>query len=358
MRPFLPLLMFAAALPAAGAAPTTMIYVSLAGENRIAVYRINSDLGTLTRTGTLDTGGAPGALAVDPQRKFLYASVRSTQSLAAYRIHPETGDLTPINSIRVGIDAAFVRVDRSGKFLVSAYYTAGQVLVHAIRPDGSLEPEPRSKVETAPCAHCVGLTSDNRFVFVPHTAPEAIFQFRLDPETGRLTANDPAQTATPPGTGPRHIRFHPTKPIAYVANEQGSSVTVYPVVARTGTLGAPLQTLPTLPADFQGKNSCAEIHLHPSGHYLWVSNRGHDSLAGFAVDAETGKLTATGHTSTPKTPRSFALEPAGRFAYAAGQGSTQLAAYKVQPDTGALTPIHTYEVGPQPAWVEIIALPE
>ncbi|MBM3458685.1 MAG: lactonase family protein [Armatimonadetes bacterium] len=356
---FLLLLLLCGLLVLAGhaAPPDTMLYVSLAGENRIGLYRIHADQGTLTPAGSVETGGAPGALAVDPARKFLFASVRSTQSLASFRIAPKTGQLTPLGSVRVGVDAAYIGVDRSGKYLVSAYYGAGQVMVHAIRADGTLEGEPRSRIETARTAHCAGLTPDNRFLFVPHTTPEAIFAFRLDAQTGRLAPLNPDRVTTPAGTGPRHLRFHPSLAVAYVANEQGSSVTAYALGKERGTLTA-LHTLPTLPAGFQGANSCAELHVHPSGRYLWVSNRGHDSLAGFAVNRETGRLTAAGHTATPKTPRSFALDPSGRFAYAAGQGSTQLAAYRIQMETGALTPIHTYEVGPQPSWVEIVALPQ
>lgn len=117
-----------------------------------------------------------------------------------------------------------------------------------------------------------------------------------------------------------------------------------------------MQTLSTLPTGFAGSNTCAEVQIHPNGRFVWVSNRGHDSLAGFRVDAATGRLAALGHTATPPTPRSFTLDPAGAHLYAAGQGSTRLQAYRVDPKTGALTPGPAYEVGRQPSWVLAVTL--
>src|SRR5262249_6721140 len=142
-----------------------------------------------------------------------------------------------------------------------------------------------------------------RFAFVPHTGPDAITQFTFDAGKGRLSANEPSKVTTPKGTGPRHLVFHPSRPVAYVANEQGGSVTAYALDARAGTL-VPLQRVSTLPKGFKGTNACAEIRIHPSGKFLYVANRGHDSIACFALDKE-GKVSATGQGPTETTPRSF-----------------------------------------------------
>jgi 6-phosphogluconolactonase len=181
-----------------------------------------------------------------------------------------------------------------------------------------------------------------------------IFQFAFDAANGRLTANTPAKLLTPKGTGPRHLVFHPSRPVAYVANEQGGSVTSYQFDAKAGTL-QPLQTVSTLPADFRGTNACAEIRVHPSGKFLYVSNRGHDSIACFALDGQ-GKVAALGQEPTEKTPRSFDLDPSGKYLLAAGESSGKLAAYRVDGTSGRLTRQETYEVGRMPWWVLAVEL--
>src|SRR5262249_18008456 len=188
-----------------------------------------------------------------------------------------------------------------------------------------------------------------RFVFVPHTGSNVIFQFAFDGATGQLSANTPAKVPTPKGTGPRHLVFHPSRPVAYVANEQGGSVTAYALDPKAGTL-RPLQTASTLPKEFQGANACAEVRVHPSGKFLYVSNRGHDSIACFALDEE-GKVSALGPEPTEQTPRSFDLDPAGKYLFAAGESSWKLAAYRVDGQSGRLKKLETYEVGKTPWWV-------
>jgi 6-phosphogluconolactonase len=154
---------------------------------------------------------------------------------------------------------------------------------------------------------------------------------------------------TPKKSGPRHLTFHPSKPIAYVANEQGSSVTAYDLDTKAGTL-SPRQTMSTLPKDWQGVNACAEIKVQSSGRFLYVANRGHDSIAGFTLD-DDGRMTPIGQTSTEKTPRSFDIDPSGKFLYAAGESSGKLATYKIDANTGSLKLVNTIDVGKTPWWV-------
>jgi len=346
----------AALLTTAAARAGTFLFVSVAAEKRIAVYRLDPETGKLThRSDCKIEDGEPGALAVDPARRFLLAAIRSTGKLASFRIDPATGRLMHLNTVPAGADPAYLSTDRGGRYLLTAYYVAAKVTVHALGEEGRLGDEPLQTLPTADKAHAVVPDPSGRFVFVPHTGPDAIFQFRFDAGKGRLTANSPERLWTPKGTGPRHLVFHPTRPVAYVANEQGGSVTAYALDPTAGTL-RPLQTVSTLPKDFKGTNACAEVRVHPSGKFLYVANRGHDSIACFTLDAE-GKLTAAGHATTEKTPRSFDLDPSGKFLFAAGEASGKVAAYRIDPDTGGLKRLATYEVGKRPWWVMAVEMP-
>jgi 6-phosphogluconolactonase len=355
------LLMALALLPALGgtALADTYVYVSVAGEKRIAVYRMDPG-GKLTPAGDVKLDAEPGALVADPQRRYLFAALRSTGNLAAFRIDPKSGRLEPINTVPGGPDPAQISTDPDGRFLFCAYYVADKVTVHAIGKDGALSRSPWQSLPTADKAHAIVPDPSGRFVFVPHTGSNYIYQFLFDPKDGELRPNPNPKAArlqTPPRTGPRHLVFHPLlKTVAYVDNEQGGSVTAYALDPKVGTL-QPAQTVPTLPVEFKGENACSEIRVHPSGKFLYVANRGHDSLARLTVD-EAGKLTAAGHTPTEKTPRSFDLDPDGRFLFAAGEASGKLAAYRVDDKDGGLERLTTYDVGPRPWWVLVLRTAE
>jgi 6-phosphogluconolactonase len=329
------------------------VYVSLAPEQEIRVYRLEPIGGKLAAVETIAVEGAPGALAVDPERRILFASLRTTSSLASFRIDPETGKLTRLGSwaLPKGENTAHGGTDRTGRWLLSAPLAAGKVVVHRIKDDGTILAPAVQTVRPAKTAHCTATDPDNRFMFVPHISPNAVYQFRLDAAAGKLTGAGKAAGGTAKA-GPRHLVFHPTWKLACTSDEQGSSITVYRLSPREGL--KPIQMLSTLPASFKGQNTTAEVKFHPSGKFLWVSNRGHDSLAGFAIDADSGKLTALGQTPTEKTPRSFDLSSDGRFVLAAGEGSGKLAVYQVDLDTGKLTLRHTYHVGRSLTWVLVI----
>jgi 6-phosphogluconolactonase len=353
----------------AEATAADVVYISVAAEKRIAVYHISPGDGRLTHVGDVPTTGEPGALAIDPARRYLFAALRSTGELAAFRIEPATGKLSHINTVPAGADPAHLSVDKRGKFLLTAYYVAGQVTVHAIADDGSLGVKPRQTVKTREKAHAVVLSPREWAALVPHTGPNVIYAFWWSGDRGEIEPG-PFRTEfpTPPNTGPRHAVFHPTLEIrggvdcdarvVYVANEQGSSVTVYHAILNPiNWVLEPRQTLSTLPADFKGSNACAEIRLHPSNRFLHVSNRGHDSIAAFRVDPATGELTGLGQTPTERTPRSFDLDPSGRFLFAAGESSGRLASYRVNRASGELERIATDDVGKTPWWVLTARLP-
>ena len=180
--------------------------------------------------------------------------------------------------------------------------------------------------------------------------PNVIMQFRFDAQTGRLTPNTPFRVEPTERLGPRHYCFHPSLDLVYFSNEQGCSVTAYRLDRATGTLSA-TQTITTLPQGYTARNTCSQIHLTPAGKFLYVGNRGHNSIAGFAVDPATGHLTAAGQVPTEAVPSAFALDPTGRFVFAAGTASGRLASYRIDDGTGALTPLATYAAGQRPAAV-------
>ena len=327
----------------------TFVYVSMAHEQKIQSYRLDPTDGKLTPVETMPVDGTPGALAADPGKRFLYASLRSNSTLASYRIDPHTGKLTWLSTAALpeGENAAFVGTDQTGRWLLSASYAAGKVVVHRLRDDGTIQTPAVQTVETAKTAHCTAVDRANRFVFVPHVAPNAVYQFRFDVLTGMLTAAG----QTPGGSetaGPRHLAFHPVMDLAFTSDEQGSSITAYRYDPDSGL--QPVQTLSTLPPDCDGRNTTAEVKVHPNGRFVWVSNRGHESLAGFSID-DSGHLMALGHTPTEQTPRSFEIDPSGRFAFGAGEGSGKLAVFRIDAGTGKLDRLRTYDVGQSLTWV-------
>lgn len=330
------------------------LYLSEAEEMQIATFRRAEDSGELMLSHYTPTKGEPGPLTVNPKGNLLIASMRSTGALASFRLDPGTGKLTPLSLVPAGADPAYVKIDQTGRWLLAAYYQAGKVTVHKLSDDGIISPNAHQSIPTDEKAHAIELDSTNRFAFVPHTGPDAIYQFRFDDREGKLTPNTPRLLQLTENTGPRHLVFHPKLNMVYADNEQGSSVTGYSFDRESGTLAAG-QTLSTLPQGFAQPNSCARLELSPNGRFLYVANRGHDSLAGFAVDPESGRLTSLGIFRTEPTPRSFNISSDGKFLYAAGQSSDKLACFQIGPG-GQLTRFATVKTGTRPWWVLVVDL--
>jgi 6-phosphogluconolactonase len=346
------------------------LYLSIAGENRIAIYTFDVSNGSIEFQEDVNVSGSPGPLTLSPCGNYLYAGLRSSREISTFRIDEKSKQLTLLRTISLDADTCYVATDKTGKYLLSAYYGAGKITVHAIGDDKTVQDELIQTVETAPHAHYVETDASNRFAFVPHTVPRnAIYQFHFDQDTGMLTQNFFGNFNPDDPVGPRHYCEHPNKPIFYFSNEQGSSVSAYnlqkgdPGVSIPKS-GAPdytvhdapgllweFQTLSTLPADFDEHNSCAQIHIDPQGKFLYVSNRGHDSIAMFSIDGESGELTALGQQLTEPTPRVFNIDETGNFLFAGGQGSGKLATYRIDRESGVLAPLKTYDVGENPMWV-------
>ena len=335
-----------------------IMYVALQGDDKLARFSMDPDTGKLTLQEEIPVAGGPAPLAVDPQRRFLYVGRRGACIISSFRIEPQTGRLTHIGEVALESDPCYMSTDRGGRFVFSAYYEAGRAAVHPIRADGVACGPPIEWLATARGAHCMQSDPSNRFVFVPHIAgngPNAIYQFRFDARIGRLKPNSPAQVSPERPDGPRHFCFHPSKPMVYFSNEQGCSVTAYAFDPEKGLLSA-LQTVSTLPEGYTGRNSCSQIQIAPSGKFLYAPNRGHNSIACFAVDATTGHLTSLGQAPSEAVPRAFSLDPTGSFLYAAGLESGRLAAYRIDQNSGRLQPLEVYPVGTRPMWVMILRL--
>ena len=338
----------------------TQLYVSLQGEDCIRRYDMDLRTGRLASRDPVAVPGGPAPMAVDPQGRILHVGRRGVCEISSFRIDPESGDLAFIGAVPLDAEPCYLAMDRQGRFLFSAYYQAGKAASHAIDGEtGAVVVPPVEWLDTATGAHALQTDPSNRFAFVPHIAgngPNAIFQYRFDERTGRLTPNTPARLSPPEPVGPRHFCFHPHRDVVYFSNEQGGSVTAYALDTTTGTLEA-FQTVSTLPEDFQGDNTCAQIHMEPSGRMLFAPNRGHNSMACFAVDSATGMLTPTARIATEPVPRAFGIDPGGDFLFAAGLQSGRLAAYRIDSDNGTLAHLETYDVGSTPMWVTILSRP-
>ena len=338
------------------------MYVSIQNDDKIAVFEMDPTSGQLQAEGSVACNRA-APLAVDPERKFLYAGRRNPENfgMSSFKIDHGSGGLSPIGSISLQGDPVHMATDRKGKFLLSAYYYQQKAAVHAISDGGELADPPVEWLQTDTGAHFIMTDRSNRFALVPHIAdgahkgPNAIFQFRFDENTGRLTPNSPPMVTPKEPEGPRHLCFHPDLDVVYSSNEQGCSVTAYNFDSAQGTI-APFQTVPTLPEGFSGQNSCSQIQITSSGKFLYAPNRGHNSIASFSLDASNGRLRPIGHASTEAVPRAFSLDPQGNFLYVAGLESGRLASYRVNPSTGNLEPLEVYQLGKAPMWVLITEL--
>src|SRR3984893_47586 len=337
------------------------LYVCLQDEDKIAAFAIDADTGRLTRQSEAMVSGGPSVMAISPDRRVLYVGHRAQPAISSFRIDHAKGVLTPQGTVSAEQAPTFLATDRSGRFLLSAYYQGGYAAVHSLAADGAVGAGALDRQITASGAHAISTDPSTRYAFVPHIArlndnvlepprdnpgPNVIFQFRFDAQTGRLSPNTPLRVEPAERLGPRHYCFHPTQDIAYFSNEQGCSVTAYRLDPATGVLSA-VQTISTLPEGYTARNTCSQIHLTPPGQFLYVGNRGHNSIAGFAVEA-TGRLTAIGQASTEPVPSAFCLDPAGHFVFAAGSASGRLASYRINGETGALTPLATYAAGQRP----------
>jgi 6-phosphogluconolactonase len=343
--------------PAAGSAPQQyLVYVGTYtdhGSKGIYAYRFDSSTGKLNSVGLAAESAEPSFLAADSGGRFLYA-VNETESfngqptgaVSAFAIQPDAGKLSLLNQVSSrGLDPAHITLDRTGKYALVANYTSGSVAVFTVLKDGrlgevtafvqhkgsSVNPE-RQK---GPHAHAIALSPDNRFAVVADLGLDQLLIYPFDAAKGILGAQ-PQIVKARPGAGPRHLVFSTDGRFLYVLNEMQSSVVAYSYDATSGALHE-LQTISALPKGFSGENTAAEIEVHPSGKFLFASNRGDDSIAVFAIDSKTGQLTPVEISPTGgKTPRNFAIDPTGLWLLAANEDSGNIVAFRIDQKTGRL----------------------
>ena len=298
----------------------------------------------------------PSFLAVHPSRRFLFAvseldnyQEAKSGSIRAFAMDGKTGELAPLNEVSSqGAWPCHLAVDASGQNILATNYGGGSVIVLPVKPDGSVGEistiiqHAGSSVHPArqqkPHPHSVTLSPDNRFALVPDLGLDRVLVYRFDAARGLMGANQPPFATVGAGAGPRHCAFHPNGRLVYVINELRSTVTAFAYDAAGGVLKE-LQTLPTLPEDFHGDSTTAEVQVHPSGRFLYGSNRGHNSIAVFDIHPQTGVLAPLGHVPTQgKKPRHFGIDPSGKFLLAANQDSNSVVIFRIHLETGGLTP--------------------
>ncbi len=339
----------------ATAPPRWVAYVG-AADGRIHVFSVDASTGSFTPAGAFPAGQDPSFLAFAPDLRLLVAVDERADELASFAIDRATGALAPIDRVSSGgRGPAHVAVDATGTVALAANYGSGEVVMVRLEPGGTFGPT-LADLPTGENAHQVAVAPGNTSAFVPNLGSDTVSQLVLDPAAGRLTPNEVPTVATAPGSGPRHLAFAPAAPYAWLIAELGDTVTALAFDRASGRL-TPIETWPTLPAGVDGSgNACGEIAVSPDGRFLYGSNRGHDSIATWAILAD-GRLEARGHTPTGGSwPRHFSLSPDGAWLFVANQRSDEVVTFRVDRATGALSEQATTPLPAAPGFVEVVDL--
>ena len=321
----------------------------------IYAFRFNAKAAKFSPLGLVAAGPNPTFLAVHPNGKFLYAineindfQGKAAGSVSAYSIDKASGKLTPLNQVSsAGTGPCHLIVDPTGKTLLVANYAGGSFASFPIGTDGKLGQAvsfiqetgkgPDKERQGAPHGHAVMLSKNNKFALAADLGTDKVMIFKLDAANGKITPSDPAFGSVKPGSGPRHIAIAPDQKHIYVQNEMVSTVSTMEFDAEKGTLKE-LAQVSALPADFKGNNSGAEIQISADGKFVYSSNRGHHSIAVYAVDPKTALLTLIQNEPTGgQTPRAFILDPTGNFLIVGNQQTNNFTLHKVDRATGKLT---------------------
>lgn len=343
------------------------------GKSRgIYTGRLNLDSGALALHGSTEGVVNPSYLAIDQQNRYLYAVNETAEfqgkqggAVSAFYINPKTYELQFLNQqFSHGAGPCYVSLDRTGGHVFVANYVGGNLAVFPVQNDGRLGEasdviqhqgssiNPQS--QKSPHAHSIVLDHANNYAVAADLGIDKLMIYRFDKRRGKLGPHDPPSVQIKPGSGPRHFIFHHNRRHAYVINELASTVTALTYEPKTGTLKE-VQTVSALPADFNGVNYSADLHLSPAGKFLYGSNRGHNSIVVFAVNEKAGELTAIQHQPTQgKTPRNFGLDPTGKFLLAANQESDTIVSFKVDRQTGKLLPFEQMADVPTPVCVKFL----
>lgn len=347
--------MRAASAPAA----THVVYIGTytgATSQGIYGFRFDDATGALTPIGLVAETQSPSFLTASASGRFVFAvnefgnyGGEKSGSVTSFVVDAATSKLTQVSvQATRGADPCHLALDRTGRYLAVANYSGGNFALFPVDAAGRLGPAktvvagegsgPVQSRQQGPHAHMVAFDATNKFLIGADLGIDRLLVYRFDATAGTLAPNDPVGAVMPPGAGPRHFAFHPNGRDVFAINELSSTITRLSWDAATGRFSV-LASQSTIPADFKGNNSTAEIVVHPSGRFVYGSNRGHDSIAVYSVGAD-GALTLVEHESTRgRTPRNFTIDPTGRWLIAANQGSGSLAVFQIDQKTGALEPV-------------------
>ncbi|MGB9467301.1 MAG: lactonase family protein [Candidatus Acidiferrum sp.] len=348
-------------------------YTTKTSSKGIYAYRFDPEKGQLTSIGVAAETSDPSFVAVHPNGKYLYAvneigtfNGGVSGAVSAFAIDAKTGALKFLNQVATrGAGPCYVSLDKNGSYVLVANYDSGSIASFPVRDDGTLGTAsgfvqhsgfgPNKERQEGPHAHWIATSPDNRFALAVDLGLDDVIIYGFDPSRGIFTPSVSGFAKVKPGAGPRHLAFHPNGKFAYVLSEMESSVTVFSYQAKTGALTS-LQAISALPKDYAGPKEAAEIAVHPSGKFLYTSNRGHDSIAVFEINEAKGTLKSLGQVLTGgKTPRHFAIDPTGTYLLAENQESNNIVVFHIDPATGNLMPTgQTIEV-PSPVCITFVA---
>lgn len=327
-------------------------YTNKTESKGIYAYEFDADTGKLTPKGVAAETKDPSWVAVHPSGKYLYAANEAGQAstVSAFAVEPKSGKLTLLNQRpSLGEDPCYLSFDKTGKYVLVANYSSGTIAVFPILADGRLGEHtallkdqgatgPNKQHQEGPHAHWIETSPDNRFVLVADLGLDEVLVYKFDATSGTLTPNEPAFARLKAGSGPRHAVFYPNGKFVFAVSELNSTATSFAYNAKKGTLKE-TGTASTLPPGFSGRNDVAEAAVHPNGEFLYVSNRGNDSIAILSIDAGNRTLAPAGGVPTGgKEPRHFAIDPSGKYLLAENQFSNSVVVFKIDPATGGLTP--------------------
>lgn len=337
------------------------------------IYEMDLHSGNLTPLGTAAGVQLSYYLTADPERRILFATDAAEAcagapggAVASYAIDRANGALTFLNHQSAGgSETCYLSVAPNGKFVLVANYTGGNLAVLPVRSDGqlgqatSLVNHEGSSInadrQEGPHPHSVLFDPQHRFALSADLGADKIFIYRFDSDTGTLTPNDPPHFEVTAGAGPRHMVFHPNHRVLYVINELHSTVNAMSYDASSGTL-RDHQTISALPDGYSGQNDSADIHVHPSGRFLYGSNRGHESIVIFRIDEQSGTLSLVGHESIQgEFPRGFGIDPTGTFLLTANEHTDTIVTFRIDPTSGRLTPTGKITQVPQPASIRFVS---
>jgi 6-phosphogluconolactonase len=335
-----------------------------------SLSHFDMETGALSKPQYLVDAVEPAYFVIHPDGRHLYTcNGGEPGAVSAYEINPAHGQIKLLNQKPAGgADPSYITLDRTNRFLLVANYVGGNISALAVQPDGSLGERTaliqhtgksiNSQRQSKPFAHSIVLDPTNGFALVADLGVDKLFVYRFNEKDGTLAPNDPPSASVKPGSGPRHVRFHPNGKWVYLINEMGCTIIGFNWDSTRGSLDE-FQMVPTLPEGFSGTSTCAEVDIHPNGKFLYGTNRGHDSVAVFSIDQASGKLSLIEHApSGGKTPRNFSFDPSGQWMICTNHGSNNAAVFRIDQATGKLTQVGQPVEVPYPFCPRFLPVPK